>query len=109
MGAADMEQGVPDKSNDRAILHQLHGMWWHILGFTQTYARGFGFTRMRQDKLGRSTPLDQVGFAPRHVSELIKRTRQWLERRGHSLHCVWVAELQKRGALHYHVQLAHMA
>jgi Protein of unknown function (DUF3296). len=28
-----------------------------------------------------------------------------MERRGHKLPYVWVAELQKRGALHYHVLL----
>ncbi len=43
------------------------------------------------------------GFSPRHVSELLNRIRGWLERRGRHLHYVWVAELQQRGALHYHV------
>ena len=42
-------------------------------------------------------------FCPRHVSALLARMRQWIERRGHKLHYVWVAELQARGALHYHV------
>ena len=45
------------------------------------------------------------GWAARHISDLIKRIRQWLERRGHKFPYVWVAELQKRGALHYHVLL----
>ncbi len=42
-------------------------------------------------------------FEPRHVSELLKRIRQWLQRRNQLFHYVWVAELQKRGALHYHI------
>jgi hypothetical protein len=46
---------------------------------------------------------DVDGFEPRHVSELLKRIRQWVERRGHPFCYVWVAELQQRGALHYHV------
>lgn len=48
---------------------------------------------------------DVDGFKPLHVSELLKRVRHWLERRGHRMRYVWVAELQKRGALHYHVLL----
>lgn len=46
---------------------------------------------------------DVDGFRPRHISELLKRVRQWLQRRGFTAHYVWVAELQRRGALHYHV------
>lgn len=41
----------------------------------------------------------------RHVSELLRHIRNWLRRRGHHLRYVWVAELQQRGALHYHVLL----
>jgi hypothetical protein len=41
----------------------------------------------------------------RHVSELLRHVRQWMKRRGHRLRYVWVAELQQRGALHYHVVL----
>lgn len=48
---------------------------------------------------------DIDGFKPLHISELIKRIRQWLDRRGHTMRYVWVAELQRRGALHYHVLL----
>lgn len=46
---------------------------------------------------------DVDAFEPCHISELIKRIRQWIQRRGFRLLYVWVAELQKRGALHYHV------
>jgi len=42
-------------------------------------------------------------FSPRHISRFLDSLRQWLARRGHRLHYVWVGELQKRGALHYHV------
>ena len=46
---------------------------------------------------------DVDGYKPCHVSELLVRIRNWLDRRGHKFRYVWVAELQKRGALHYHV------
>lgn len=40
---------------------------------------------------------------PRHISDLLQRIRVWMKRRGYRFRYVWVSELQKRGALHYHV------
>jgi hypothetical protein len=45
------------------------------------------------------------GWHKRHISELLRHLRNWVRRRGHRLRYVWVAELQQRGALHYHVLL----
>ncbi len=45
------------------------------------------------------------GWHGRHISDLLQRVRVWLRRRGHRMRYVWVAELQQRGALHYHVLL----
>lgn len=45
------------------------------------------------------------GWHQRHISELLRHIRNWMRRRGHRLRYVWVAELQQRGALHYHVLL----
>lgn len=42
-------------------------------------------------------------WQPRHINDLINHCRKWLARRGHPLRYVWVAELQTRGAVHYHV------
>ncbi|MHB1668341.1 rolling circle replication-associated protein [Thiomonas sp.] len=73
-----------------------------------TAARMFDFTlqsRLFKPAMLTLTYRDVDGFSPRDVSELLKRIRHWLERRGHTLRYVWVAELQKRGALHYHVLL----
>lgn len=39
----------------------------------------------------------------RHISEFVKRLRQWMGRRNCRAMYVWVAETQKRGALHYHL------
>lgn len=40
-----------------------------------------------------------------HVKDYLKRIRSWLYRRGLPMIYLWVAELQKRGAVHYHVLL----
>ncbi len=45
------------------------------------------------------------GWHKRHISELLRHIRNWARRRGCRLRYVWVAELQRRGALHYHVLL----
>ena len=45
------------------------------------------------------------GWHKRHISDLLQRIRVWMKRRGHRMRYVWVAELQQRGALHYHVLL----
>lgn len=42
-------------------------------------------------------------YAPRHVSTCIKHLRQWCERRRWKMPYEWKAELQKRGAVHYHL------
>lgn len=48
---------------------------------------------------------DADGYQPRHISEYLKKVRQWLDRRGISVRYQWVMELQNRGAPHYHVLL----
>ena len=49
------------------------------------------------------TYADRGAWAPRHLSNALNGCRQWLARRGHKLRYTWVAELQARGAVHYHV------
>lgn len=44
-----------------------------------------------------------VDWAPHHITDLNKCVREWLKRQGHDYPYVWVCELQKRGAPHYHV------
>lgn len=43
------------------------------------------------------------GWNPRHISELLTHIRKWCQRNGIPFRYVWVGELQKRGALHYHI------
>lgn len=45
----------------------------------------------------------EVRWEPRQISTLLQRIRDWLARRRHPLRAVWVLELQRRGAPHYHV------
>lgn len=40
-----------------------------------------------------------------HITRFINAVRQWAKRRRFKLRYVWVAELQERGAVHYHVAL----
>ena len=42
-------------------------------------------------------------WRPRHISDCLKALRKWCKRRGVPFRYVWVAELQQRGALHYHL------
>lgn len=44
-------------------------------------------------------------WRPRHVSDCLKAVRRWCQKRGVPFRYVWVAELQKRGALHYHLAI----
>lgn len=41
----------------------------------------------------------------RHVTAYLKNCREWFRRRGKAFHYCWVAELQTRGAVHYHVMI----
>jgi len=47
----------------------------------------------------------QTEWEPKHVSAYIDHLRKWWNRQGFEsrLRYVWVAELQKRGSVHYHV------
>lgn len=42
---------------------------------------------------------------PGHISACMKQVRRWCQRRGIRCRYLWVAELQQRGALHYHIAL----
>lgn len=46
---------------------------------------------------------DVDGWGARHVSGYLDCVRKWARRQGFEIPYVWVAELQKRGAVHYHV------
>lgn len=41
-------------------------------------------------------------WGPRHIASFLDHVRKWAGRKGFHCRYVWVAELQKRGAMHYH-------
>lgn len=63
---------------------QSGGFRYHAFMVTPTYRR-----------------VDQ--WRPHHISDALKRLREWGRRKGIKPRYVWVAELQKRGAVHYHI------
>ena len=44
-------------------------------------------------------------WRPEHISDFVRAAREWLRRRHVPMRYVWVAELQGRGVIHYHVAL----
>jgi hypothetical protein len=46
---------------------------------------------------------DNRDWRSSHLLTAIKACRRWCQRRGYSMRYVWVAELQKRGVIHYHL------
>jgi len=42
-------------------------------------------------------------WAPNQITDFCRRVQMYAKRRGYTFPCVWVMELQKRGAPHYHV------
>ena len=51
------------------------------------------------------TYADGRAWSPNHIRDFLQRVRVYLRRRGARCRFVWVAELQQRGAVHYHVLL----
>lgn len=50
------------------------------------------------------TYADADAWKPEHITALLNHMRNWMRRHGdHTFRYVWVAELQQRGAVHYHV------
>ncbi len=44
-------------------------------------------------------------WQPRHISKCLKAARRWCHLRGVPFRYLWIAELQQRGALHYHLAI----
>lgn len=43
-----------------------------------------------------------VEWAPKHIANFLTNVRNWANRQGAAVGYVWVAEMQRRGAVHYH-------
>ncbi|MBS0443320.1 MAG: hypothetical protein JSR38_15310 [Proteobacteria bacterium] len=46
---------------------------------------------------------DNSDWRPDHIKAALQAVRKWAQRRSFALRYVWVAELQKRGVIHYHI------
>lgn len=116
-GAADRAAGpglVTLKTSDTPLtddsveIDQVQARLKRLRRSVTTAARLFAFglgTRQFKPAMLTLTYRDVDGFRPGHISALLKHIRQWMKRKGHRMRYVWVAELQRRGALHYHVLL----
>lgn len=73
------------RTASRLIKETMHreGRKWRAVFVTLTYAPG-------------------VEWSPNHVRSFLDNVRKWGSRQGVRLGYVWVAEMQKRGAVHYH-------
>ena len=78
--------------------------------------RAVGFTARAQAVSEKGRRCDEVlmltltyanggDWRPNHMGALTKRMREWFRRQGVAFRYVWVAELQKRGVIHYHMAL----
>jgi len=74
------------------VLGAGHGIQGSLQAEKFRYRAAFGTVTYRQDGQ----------WGPRHISELMRHYRRWCQRRGEPFRCVWVAELTKRGRVHYH-------
>lgn len=73
------------RTASRLIKETMHreGRKWRAVFVTLTYRPG-------------------IEWAPKHIAGFLNAVRMWGKRQGVRVGYVWVAEMQKRGAVHYH-------
>lgn len=79
-----MRRGVQTAARLTSSLLRKGGFRYHAAMVTLTYAPG-------------------QTWHGRQISGFLHAVRQWHKRIGKTMHYVWVAEMQQRGAVHYHV------
>lgn len=101
---------VSSKTSDTVTLHRkdsrLRRMKKAVMtvGRLQTEETQQGGCRYRVG-MATLTYREGVKWEQKHVTDFIKRVREYLRRAGHVCRYCWVMELTKRGAPHYHVLL----
>lgn len=85
---------------DRRFARMRSAIWWSGQGHAERFSGLFGcrawFVTL--------TYRPGVEWSGEHVADALRRCRMWLKRQtGEKLRYSWVAELQKRGAVHYHL------
>lgn len=53
------------------------------------------------------TYADEDGYNPKDISVYMGKVRKWCDKHGIECRYVWVAEMQKRGVIHYHLIIFH--
>jgi hypothetical protein len=70
---------------------------WHVLTVPRGHRERVWFVTL--------TYRGVADWLPRHVSDSLTAVRKWCQRQAVIFKYVWVAELQKRGAIHYHLAI----
>lgn len=73
----------------------------NAIGLFQSLSHG----RKERAIFGTLTYRPGVDWEPYHISSYVDDLYQWAKRHEVTLHMVWVAEMQERGAVHYHYAL----
>lgn len=82
--------------------------WWRLRRVVRSYVEAADAERQRGGDRRRWAMITLTyrpgeDYHPRHVSRLVKAMREWHRRRRLPFRYCWVAELQRRGAVHYHL------
>ncbi len=90
----------PEAIFERRFARMRRSVWWSGQGHGASFSGRYG------DKPWFVTLTYRPGqeWAAQHVQQAMKRVKAWAARRGiKTLRYTWVAELQQRGAVHYHL------
>lgn len=109
LGLVSNETTVPRQSiildNKAQRLRRMKCVVGHSARLLHFSAHGERAARRWNLKLVTLTYRPGVRWQREHVSYFVRRLRKWCEQSGVRCRFVWVAELQKRGVIHYHVVL----
>lgn len=99
LGSSWMAIGSKESGYETRMARLRRSVWWSGQGHSERFSGLYG------SRAWFVTLTYRPGFewSARHVSDALAACRKWLKRKtGDKLRYVWVAELQKRGAVHYH-------
>lgn len=96
----------PVKIRERRIAALRRNVWAAGKLHSQECPRGYRvwFVTLTYDTRG-TLGNGAHDWNPRHISYAIKRFRHWAKKAGVKPRYVWVAELQQKGTVHYHVAI----
>ena len=98
-----MEQVIEIASSKSVRFERRHGRLRRNVWFSaQAHEVGLCHLKGQRAFFITLTYRDGDDWRPKHISEAIERVRKWAKRAGAKLRYTWVAEMQTRGAIHYH-------